>query len=73
MTELQKIINRMAKIAFERVELSQQIDAICVERYGCTYSEIDCDGIIDVLDFGGGSMSEKQFDAYMIEAMDRIK
>ncbi len=70
--ELQGIINRMVKIAHEHTQLSLRIDEICLARYGHTYSELDCDDIIDMLDYNGGKMTVAEFDASMRDSIERI-
>ena len=43
----------MAKIQRKAHLLSNVIADECVRRYGCSYSDVDADGIIDTLDYLG--------------------
>jgi len=43
-----------------------ELDEWFVERYGCTYSDCDCDSLIDVIELGGTAPTTiKQIDEEM--------
>lgn len=45
----------------------EQIDKLkdwCEEKYGCGWSELDCDDIIDSLEFGCGGLTPMSFEDF---------
>ena len=47
-------IKMKVRLMYEVNRLGHQIDRWFEERYGKSYSEIDCDTLIDSLDYGRG-------------------
>lgn len=48
---LRRAVNAAAKAKAVQAELTAAFN----DRYGWTYSDVDCDALIDVLDYGGNS------------------
>lgn len=66
-----QLLAKTVRAAFKHQQLLQQVNEECVKRYGVGYGEIDCDTIIDVMDYGGCEQyTAKQFDTATREAMD---
>lgn len=65
--EFQSLLNRGVKIAAKAYEVQQELTKAFEDRYGITYSDVDADEIIDVLDYQGGKITVKQVDAIMAE------
>ncbi|UQS95242.1 hypothetical protein Pam5_26 [Pseudanabaena phage Pam5] len=51
----QRLLDRAVRIAKAATVVQGELTAAFEERYGLTYSEVDCDALIDVLDYGGGA------------------
>lgn len=65
-SEFTKLLTQAAKAAFKHKMLTDKVNIECIERYGDTYSNVDADGIIDVLDvLGADSFTAKEFEAEM--------
>lgn len=43
-----------ARIAYKNSKVQHLLTKAFSERYGETYSEVDCDELIDILDYHGG-------------------
>lgn len=66
MTKLtQRLLNRAAAAAKRHNDMSQEITAAFLERYGQTHSDVDADFIIDVLDCNGGAITVAECDREM--------
>ncbi len=48
-----RLLKKAGRIASEANAMQQVLTELFNKRYGCTYSDIDADSIIDVLDYGG--------------------
>ena len=48
------LLRRAAKAAKANAEMAAKITLAMRERYGCTHSDVDCDDLIDALDYGSG-------------------
>jgi hypothetical protein len=48
------LLKRAHQAAIRHSALNQKMTHAFEQRYGCTYSEVDCDWIIDGLDYGTG-------------------
>jgi phenylpyruvate tautomerase PptA (4-oxalocrotonate tautomerase family) len=60
------LLRRAVRIAAEKSDVAAELTEAFTERYGKTYSDIDCDELIDVLDYGsGGKLTVKQVDKLM--------
>jgi len=46
------LLRRAAKAAANAKRLNDEIGEAFEERYGCTFSDVDCDPLIDILDYG---------------------
>jgi hypothetical protein len=62
------LIRRASTIAAANMAVQQELTAAFNHRYGTTYSDVDADQIIDVLDQGGGSLSGSECDEIMAGA-----
>lgn len=51
----QRLLDRAVRIASAAAIVQGELTAAFEERYGLTYSDVDCDALIDVLDYGGGA------------------
>lgn len=58
-----KLLKRAAAAAVKHKNLCDEVNEECIKRHGVTYSEVDADGIIDVLDIDGGEIDAVLFDA----------
>jgi hypothetical protein len=48
------LLRRATRMAAAAQDIQQELTAAFTERYGATYSDVDADQLIDVLDYGGG-------------------
>lgn len=62
-----RLLKRAARLAFEHSAVQSDLTRAFNARYGCTYSDVDCDEIIDILDYHGGAITVEQCD----DAMER--
>jgi len=63
----QKLLNKAGRLAKEMASVQNELtDAFCA-RYGTTYSDVDADSIIDVLDYSGGHITLAECDNIMTE------
>ncbi len=61
------LLTQAAKAANKHMRLKSDVSDECIARYGTSYSDVDADSIIDVLDYiGSDSYTEKEFDEAMI-------
>lgn len=60
-----RLLKKAARISAEYQDIQNQLTDAFNERYGVTYSDVDADGIIDVLDYGGGDLTVEDCDAIM--------
>ena len=58
-------LQKLADITETRSQLQINIGQMFVERYGITYSDVDCERLIDTLDYWGGSITLEEADRYM--------
>lgn len=64
-----RLLNKGVRIASEAHKMNQELTEAFVERYGVTYSDVDADSIIDVLDYGVASgLTLEECDDIMTEA-----
>lgn len=65
-----KLLSEASRIAREAADMSGVLTEAFVERYGVEYSEINCDWLIDDLDYGlgNGHLTLKQADDEMTAA-----
>lgn len=61
------LLRRAARSAARQMAIQQELTEAFRARYGTTYSDVDADAIIDVLDFGGGDLTVAECDAIMAE------
>lgn len=62
------VLQQLANIAEKYNQLSIKVGEMFIERYGVTCSDVDCDEIIDTLDYGGGDITLEDVDRYMTAA-----
>jgi hypothetical protein len=68
-SQFTKLLTQTARAASRHHDLIAKVDNECQRRYGCSYSDVDADGIIDMLDYSGGSeFSASEFDEEMNRA-----
>jgi hypothetical protein len=68
-SDFTKLIKKAANLANEHREAVAKIDEESTERYGYYPSEIDCDEIIDSINYGAKSMSAEEFGRCMREGI----
>jgi len=49
------LLRRATRIAEQASEVQAKLTEAFRGRYGITYSDVDCDPLIDILDYGGGT------------------
>lgn len=64
----QRLLNRAGLIARQAAKVQSELTDAFNDRYGTTYSDVDADEIIDVLDYIGGGISLAECDRIMTEA-----
>lgn len=63
------LLKRAHAAAVRHNALNAKLTSAFNERYGCTYSDVDADWIIDSLDYGSGSeVTVEQCDQIMTDA-----
>ena len=66
-----KLINKAEQMAYDHRHLLKEIDDESVRRHGYHPSQIDCDYIIDAVQYGiAGGLSAEEFDKHMKEAIE---
>lgn len=61
-------LRQVARAAAKNAEMQGRLTDAMVGRYGCTHSDIDCDELIDRLDYGlGDAPTLAEADAAMLE------
>lgn len=72
MGDAPKLTNRMltkaGRLAEEMQGVQQSLTEAFRHRYGVTYSDVDADEIIDVLDYQGGKLTVEDCDRIMTAA-----
>lgn len=65
-TDFTKLLTSCAKAAEKHRQLMQQVSEECERRYGCNYSDIDADRLIDILGLhGADKLTATEFDESM--------
>ena len=66
-SDFTKLLNRCSRAAEKHYQLMDQVNAECKRRYGCSYSDVDADLLIDQLDIHGGAeeITAESFDKQM--------
>lgn len=59
------LLRRAARLSAELQGVQKSLTDAFIHRYGATYSDVDADELIDVLDYGGGTISVAIADAAM--------
>lgn len=59
------LLQRAASLASQALKVQGELSEAFTERYGATYSDVDCDSLIDILDYGGGHVTLKIADEEM--------
>jgi len=68
-SRFQKLLDQASKAAEKHKELSDKVNAECIRRFGVSYSDVDADGIIDVIDIYGGTITVEDFVSEMKECI----
>lgn len=63
--QFQQVLNAAARAAGEAAKQQARLSDAMIERYGTTHSDVDCDELIDVLDYAGGHVSVAEVDEAM--------
>ena len=66
------IVKKMVKHGNIYHKLNTELSDWCIEKYGCTWSDLDCDGIIDSFDFGCGGLNTLSFDEFKKQIESKI-
>lgn len=65
-SDFTKLLTRCAQAARKHHALNLEVDQECKRRYGCSYSDIDADSLIDDLDMlGAEKLTASEFDQHM--------
>ncbi|MBS3648798.1 hypothetical protein KEU06_09290 [Pseudaminobacter sp. 19-2017] len=64
----QRLLNRAADLAELQSKVQSDLTEAFRERYGTTYSDVNADEIIDVLDYHGGHITLSDVDEIMTKA-----
>lgn len=68
MTKLtQRLLNHAASLAEKQAWAQSKLTEAFQARYGVTYSDVDADEIIDILDYNGGHITLDECDRIMSE------
>ncbi len=59
------LLRKAASISEQHSVIQGKLTEAFEDRYGVTYSDIDCDQLIDILDYGGGHIDLKKCDEIM--------
>jgi hypothetical protein len=68
-SDFTKLIVKASKMAVEHRNLVAAIDEESQRRHGYYPAELDCDEIIDIVQYGGGGMTASDFDEFMRDAI----
>jgi len=49
------LLRRAARASAQAMAVQHELTAAFRDRYGVTYSDVDCDALIDILDYAGGA------------------
>lgn len=61
-----KLLTSCAKAAEKHRQLMASVAEECEQRYGCSYSDVDADTLIDILDLhGADKLTATEFDQVM--------
>jgi len=63
-----RLLKRACRIAVEASKVQGELTEAFNERYGCTYSDVDADPLIDSLDYGGSVVTVDDCDQIMTDA-----
>ena len=63
-----KLLRRAAAHSAKGMQIQLELTEAFTARYGITYSDAECEGLIDVLDFGGGTVDLATADAMMLQS-----
>ena len=67
--DFQKLLDVAARHTAKGQALSSKISVECIRRYGVHYSDVDADGIIDILDYiGQAGFPLADFEAEMLSS-----
>lgn len=55
------LLKRAHQAAIRHNTFNARLTKAFEQRYGCTYSDVDCNSIIDSLDYGNGPLVTVQF------------
>lgn len=62
------LLRRAVAVSKAASKVQRELTVAFEERYGRTYSDVDCDPLIDALDYGGGSgLTVEDCDRFMAE------
>ena len=64
---LKYLLTYINKRSFEILRRKKEFDDLILEKYGIHYSDVDEDWIIDMVDYGTGIISFKEFDNLMLK------
>lgn len=65
----QRLLDRANRVAKEAATVQSELTEAFNARYGVTYSDVDCDWLIDAFDYGGSAdrITVAECDKYMAE------
>jgi len=66
------IVRKAVKFGNQYKEQIDQLEQWCKEKYGCNWSDLDCDDIIDSLEFGCGALTPMTFKEFKESIESRL-
>lgn len=65
----QRLLDRCARLAEQHAKATRAVSDELEARFGCTPGDVDCDDIIERMDYHGGRMTVREVEAAMREAI----
>lgn len=62
--EFDSTIKKAIKLGNQYKLEIKKLEIFCQEKYGCNWADLDCDDIIDSLEFGAGTLTPMTFDEF---------
>lgn len=70
--QFDSIVKKAVKYGNLYKEEIDKLDEWCQEKYECSWSDLDCDGIIDSLEFGAGFLTPVSFEEFKKEIESKL-
>ena len=66
------IVKKVVKLGNLYREEMEKLEEWCEEKYGCNWSDLGCDSIIDSLEFGEGPLKAISFEDFKNEITNNL-